>query len=146
MDALRQSFASAVRERRQELGLSQERLGFSANMDQTGVSLLELEGTNISLDKADAIAAALGTTVVNLLGESSTCGPAFKSSVTFCKMVRHHRVQAGLNQRQLAIRAHVDRNYVSAIEMGRNVRMDTVEKFAVALGVPPARLLADEMS
>ncbi|OAK93001.1 hypothetical protein AB851_02145 [Ralstonia pseudosolanacearum] len=60
----------------------------------------------------------------------------------FGARVRELRAEKGWNQRELAERAEVDRNWVSAVESGRqNVSLRTLQKFAVALEVSPQELL-----
>lgn len=56
---LRQVFAFNVRAMRVEMGLSQERLGFAAELDRTFVSHVERAAVNCSIDNIEKIAAAL---------------------------------------------------------------------------------------
>lgn len=57
--------------------------------------------------------------------------------------LRDLRIGAGISQETLASQAGVDRTYVSSCERGkRNVSLLTIVKFALALQVDPAVLLA----
>lgn len=56
---LREVFAFNVRATRVEVGLSQERLGFAAELDRTYVSQVERGVVNCSIDNIEKIAAAL---------------------------------------------------------------------------------------
>ena len=143
MSSLRETFATAVRRHRENLGISQEELALRASMDRTGISRLERTAPNISLDSADTVSAALETCFVTLLGGNIEAGPARMAARTvFATRVQEERLARGFSQRQLGDLARVDRNYVSAIESGKeNPRLDTVEKFARALKLPVVALL-----
>jgi transcriptional regulator with XRE-family HTH domain len=59
--------------------------------------------------------------------------------------LRRQRLSAGLSQEALADLAGLDRTYVSGVERGiRNPTVRVLQVIAVALGVKPADLLADE--
>jgi transcriptional regulator with XRE-family HTH domain len=52
------------------------------------------------------------------------------------------RVLKGLSQEQLALKADLDRTYISGIERGkRNVSLINIVKLASALGLSPKQLL-----
>ena len=56
--------------------------------------------------------------------------------------LRRLRVQRGLSQDALAVDAGLDRSYVGRIERAiENPTVDSLDKFAQALGVPIAELL-----
>ncbi len=56
--------------------------------------------------------------------------------------LRELRTRRGLSQEALADLAGLDRTYVSSCERGhRNVSLENIYRFAVALGVEPAELL-----
>ena len=55
------AFGQAVRERRTELGLSQERLGFDSEIDRTYISGIECGHRNPTLRSVWTIASALDT-------------------------------------------------------------------------------------
>lgn len=59
-----------IRARREELGLSQERLAEAAGVHRITVINVEAGESRPSLDTVIALAAALGTTVGALLGET----------------------------------------------------------------------------
>lgn len=62
----------------------------------------------------------------------------------FGKNVRALRELAGLSQEELAFRAGMKRTYLSDLERGvRNPSVRALGRLADALGVPPARLLAN---
>ena len=57
-------------------------------------------------------------------------------------VLRRLREEQGLSQEQLGFRAELHRTYVSSVERGkRNVSLETIEKFAEALGVRMAQLM-----
>lgn len=56
--------------------------------------------------------------------------------------LRKLRVERGLSQDALAVDAGLDRSFVGRIERGlENPTVDTLDRFARALGVPTAELL-----
>ncbi|MFM0157325.1 helix-turn-helix domain-containing protein [Paraburkholderia sediminicola] len=56
--------------------------------------------------------------------------------------VRTYRVKKLLSQEQLGFEAGLDRTFVSQVERARiNVSLDNIEKIALALDVPAAKLL-----
>ena len=60
----------------------------------------------------------------------------------FGEKVRALRVARGMSQEALADAAGLHRTHVSLIERGRrSVRLETVERLAIALRVQPARLM-----
>ena len=76
--------------------------------------------------------------LLNLLGK------ALEPDQAFGQALRSLRTKRGWTQTDLALRADVDRNYVSLIELGRNspsVRM--VFRLCEALDVTPSELLKD---
>src|SRR5215467_9199727 len=58
-------------------------------------------------------------------------------SRNFADLLKHYRVAAGLTQEELAERAHLSRNAISALERGarQSPRKDTVALVASALGL-----------
>jgi transcriptional regulator with XRE-family HTH domain len=64
---LRQTFATNLRRRRTECGLSQEALAELAEIDRTYVSALEREVYSVSLDTIERLAAALKVDPAELL-------------------------------------------------------------------------------
>lgn len=62
--------------------------------------------------------------------------------LAFGMRVREVRLALGISQEELAYRADLDRTYVSSVERGRrNIGLENVCRFALALGVHPASLL-----
>jgi transcriptional regulator with XRE-family HTH domain len=60
----------------------------------------------------------------------------------FAGNVRRLRAKKGLSQKALADKVGISVSYVSMLERGqRSPPLETVEKVAKALGVPPASLL-----
>lgn len=60
----------------------------------------------------------------------------------FGEQLRHLRERGGLSQEELADAANLHRTHISLIERGqRSVRVETIERLAVALGVQPAKLM-----
>ena len=65
----RQVLAANMRERREELGISQERLGELADLHRTYVSSVERCHRNIGIDGIERIAKALKMKLADLLQE-----------------------------------------------------------------------------
>lgn len=62
--------------------------------------------------------------------------------VSFGMHFKSLRVAKGLSQEQLALKADLDRTYISGIERGkRNVSLINIVKLAEALELPPHHLL-----
>ena len=62
----------------------------------------------------------------------------------FGRRMRALREERGLSQEALADLAGIHRTYVGSVERGeRNVALDNINAIADALGVSPARLVAD---
>lgn len=68
---LRRVLATNVRVRRQQMGLSQERLAGECSLDRTYVSQIERGVRNISLDSLDKLAQGLSTEAWTLLRPST---------------------------------------------------------------------------
>ena len=60
----------------------------------------------------------------------------------FGQRIRQLREDRGMSQEDLADAANLHRTHVSLIERGgRSVRIDTIERLAIALRVQPAELM-----
>ncbi|MGC9953682.1 MAG: helix-turn-helix transcriptional regulator [Rhizomicrobium sp.] len=60
----------------------------------------------------------------------------------FAQNLRYWRKERGLSQEQLALRAGIDRTYISALERELySVSIDTLGKLAKVLNIEPAKLL-----
>lgn len=67
LDSLRELLAYNVRAHRVAQGLSQEQLGFAAELDRTFISQVERARINVSLDNVERIALALNVSGATLL-------------------------------------------------------------------------------
>jgi transcriptional regulator with XRE-family HTH domain len=64
---------------------------------------------------------------------------------SFGERVRSLREHRGLSQEKFAEQAGVHRTYVSSVERGqRNVGLENIHAFAVALAVSPAQFFEEE--
>ena len=141
MQDLAQLFVTEMRRRRQAMELSQQALGDMLGLDRNTISRIERGAPNLSLLNAAEIARALGTNLSEMLGARVKSEP--ETVQAFGSRVREQRTAKGWNQRELAERIGVDRNWVSAIESGRqNVSLQTLRKFAEALSMDPTDLLS----
>ena len=68
-EPLTTSFGHIVRHRREALGLSQEELGAKTNLSRNYIGMVERGETNPTLLVLHALARALNTTMVALIGE-----------------------------------------------------------------------------
>jgi len=71
-------FGRRVRELRRQRGLSQEKLGFEANLDRTYISGIERGVRNVSLKNISILSDALGVSLEELFGGvegKMTCPP-----------------------------------------------------------------------
>lgn len=122
------------------MGLSQQALGDKLGLDRNSISRIERGAPNLSLLNAADIARALNTTLTAMLGGKSRS--ELEVVEAFGSKVRELRTARGWNQRELAERVGVDRNWVSAVESGKqNVSLRTLQKFADALSMAPVDLL-----
>lgn len=61
----------------------------------------------------------------------------------FGNHIKKIRLERKLSQENLASLSNLDRTYISGVERGkRNISLVNIVKLALALGVPPERLLA----
>lgn len=78
-------------------------------------------------------------------GQSANGRPthhARPSLVSFGRVLRQLRKEAGLTQEQLALAAGIERNYVSLIERGINqLALKVIFKLAEALDTSPSKIL-----
>lgn len=143
MSTLTQCFAAHMRFFREQQGLSQQALADLLDTDRNTISRTEREAPNLALPRAQAIANALQVPLESMFGEAprkrrkaEPLGPSLGSRV------RALREAKDWNQRELAERLNVDRNWVSSMERGASTgSLETLEKFAQALGVTPGTLL-----
>ncbi|HET6660628.1 MAG TPA: helix-turn-helix transcriptional regulator [Rubrobacter sp.] len=68
-EALSERFGGLVRRLRVEKGYSQEEFSFRVGLHQTYVSSIERGERNVTIQTADRIARALGTTLSSMLSE-----------------------------------------------------------------------------
>lgn len=62
----------------------------------------------------------------------------------FGKKLRYYRLQQGMSQEELALKADIDRTYIASVENGkRNVSIQTIQKFLGAINIPFADFFAD---
>jgi transcriptional regulator with XRE-family HTH domain len=62
--------------------------------------------------------------------------------IKFGSHLKHLRLQKSFSQEQLALKADMDRTYISGIERGRrNVSLINIFKLAKALDIPATQLL-----
>jgi transcriptional regulator with XRE-family HTH domain len=59
-------FGNKVREKRNQLGLSQEELAARANLHRTYIGMIERAEKNITLENIEKLAKALGVKISNL--------------------------------------------------------------------------------
>lgn len=70
----------------------------------------------------------------------------FDVQVRFGQRLRALRLAKGFTQEDLAVRADIDRTYVSSCERGkRNVTLDVLYRLSDALAVSPKDLVPDPM-
>nr|WP_317200688.1 helix-turn-helix transcriptional regulator [uncultured Psychrobacter sp.] len=61
---------------------------------------------------------------------------------TFGKNVKSFRLELGISQEDLALRAHLHRTYIGSVERGeRNISLENIICIASALQVAPSDLL-----
>lgn len=153
MSGLTKTFAEQMRLLREAEKLSQEGLGDRVGLDRTVISRIERTRPNLTIARAALIATALGVDVSRLLrsaeANTTTSAPSEQETVEellqrIPQNLKTHRQQSKMTQRQLAERLGADRNWVSAVESGReNLTLNTIEKFANALNKTPIELLAN---
>ena len=68
-EELAKRFGELVRRLRQERGFSQEEFSFRVGLHQTYVSSIERGERNVTIQTAERIANALGTTLARMFGE-----------------------------------------------------------------------------
>ena len=67
---------------------------------------------------------------------------------TFLKLlgtsIKNYRIEKGLSMEQLGIEIGTDRTQIARIEKGYNITVQTILKLAIALEIPPSKLLTFE--
>jgi transcriptional regulator with XRE-family HTH domain len=64
-------FASQTKKMRKEIGLSQEKLAFKANLDRTYIASIENKKRNVSIKTVEQIANALNIDICTLLNKEN---------------------------------------------------------------------------
>jgi transcriptional regulator with XRE-family HTH domain len=150
-------FCEVVRDRRLQLGLSQEELGLRARLQRTYISDIETSlRDNLSMKSLHRLAFALEMTPATLLRTVEIASAAdsygldeegqpdpVRPAKFFYEVVRGRREQLGLSQQELGRRAKLHRTYVSEIENGvrDNLSMKLLYRLASALELTAAMLL-----
>jgi transcriptional regulator with XRE-family HTH domain len=75
MKPIQERLAAAIRERRKEIGISQEALAIAAEVHRTYASSIERAKVVISIDVAERIAKALGLTLSELISRAERSRP-----------------------------------------------------------------------
>lgn len=79
--SLSTQFGHIIRRRREEIGLSQEKLGEKTNLTRNYIGMVERGETNLTLLVLQSLAEALDTTMVSLIAElESQTGKSKKKS------------------------------------------------------------------
>jgi transcriptional regulator with XRE-family HTH domain len=149
--SLRERFARNLKRYRIEMGMTQEKLGSFVGADRTGISRLEQTFGNPTLERADALATALGIDVRVLMATPTDAVIEHRaptkdvSSAAVGAKVLELRSAKGISQKELGARVGLDRNFISRVESqsGRSTPLEfaSLEKLAAALGVNPVDLL-----
>jgi transcriptional regulator with XRE-family HTH domain len=71
-ESARKVFAANLRQRRLQLGLSQEEFASRCGLHRTYIGSVERGERNVSIDNMERIAAALGVNIASLLGNLRT--------------------------------------------------------------------------
>jgi repressor LexA len=124
-----------IKELRELRGISQRQLAIKAELDPSYLSIVESgKRTNITLDVARRLSAALGVNLEELI-ESETSDKNEKMSIA--DKLREIRTSKGLTQEALGQLSGLGRTYVNHIECGRipNITIQTAQKLAGALDV-----------
>ena len=141
-------FATEMRRLRKKLGMAQEALGAQlGGLDRNSVSRLERGAPNISLDKANAIAAALGVSLQEMLCPQSD--EVTLSPILLRERLRAIQARLGLNQGELAAHMGVDRKFVRAVEQGNRritLKLDKANAIAAALAAELQQMLCPQTS
>ncbi len=149
--SLQERFARNLKRYREELGWSQEKLGSTIGSDRTGISRLERTFGNITIERAHALATAMGIDV-RVLMDTPVGTPLLHqapsstvSSEAVGARVFQLRNAEEVSQKTLGDRVGLDRNHISRIEAPKGraaqIELATLEKIATALRVKPGDLL-----
>ncbi|GAB1536732.1 hypothetical protein ADMFC3_23630 [Geovibrio sp. ADMFC3] len=136
---LREIYAKNMRTIRSKLSLSQEALAERAKMHRNYPGKIERCELNIRVEMMNKIAKALNTSICVLLGGSVIPTRRVKITTILAENTKKIRLEQGLSQDMIHKRGF-QRTYISSIEQGRNVSIDTIEKLAKVLKVKPYKL------
>jgi transcriptional regulator with XRE-family HTH domain len=133
---------------RQELNLTLASISTATGISRNTLFLIEHKAGNARLSTIDALATVLGIDSSQLLHESPVLGARLRNRVGLPMLVSQniaiYRTAQQMTQEQLGAAANLARNYVSLIEVSSpDLRIQTVESLAHALGVDITLLLAD---
>jgi transcriptional regulator with XRE-family HTH domain len=133
---------------RQEKKLTLASVSTATGISRNTLFLIEHKAGNARLSTIDALATVLDIDSSQLLHKSPTLGARLRNRVALPALVSQniaiYRAALHMTQEQLGAAANLAKNYVSLIEVSApDLRIQTVETLAQALGVDVALLLAD---
>jgi transcriptional regulator with XRE-family HTH domain len=147
--AARVEFGKLVKNKRIELGLTQEALAERAHLHHTYVGSVERGERNIAFANIIALARALKVSPKELMpaGEKVLKQHSqhnISEKKAFGNLLKSKRLELGLTQLELAERAHMDCSYIGAIERGeKNIGLENIISLATSLELTPQDLMPD---
>lgn len=149
----RETFGKRLRNKRLELGLTQEELADRSNLHPTYVGSVERGERNISFENILVLAKGLNTSPKDLMPPGEKVGkqpnPEFGSKILsekkLCgKRLKNKRLELDLTQAQLAEKANMDHSYIGAVERGeKNIGLENLIALASALEIAPEDLMPE---
>jgi transcriptional regulator with XRE-family HTH domain len=140
---VRIDFGKRLRAKRQERGLTLEKLAEKADLAISYVASVERGERNLGLENIISLAQALNISPSELLpGAHHQRKDQIKGE--FGKQLKSLREERGFSQEELAEKADLDQTQVSLLEQGEgNVNLETLITLAQVLKVPLKDLIPD---
>ena len=135
-------FGKRLKNKRQELGLTQEELAEKADLDATYVGSIERGERNVSLGNIIALAHALMISPNELIpGEHHR--KKEQTKVAFGKCLKSKREERGLTQEELAEKAGLNSIFIECCERGEGtISFENIIALAQALRILPKDLMS----
>lgn len=136
-------FGKRLKNKRLELGLTQEMLAEKADLESTYIGSIERGERNVSLGNIIALAQALKISPHELI-PGTFLRTQEQEKIAFGQYLKNKRVQKGLTQEALAAKAGLTLSYIEFFEQGQGtITFENIMALAQALKISPKELIPE---